>query len=489
MEKAAVQTELLKQDRAAFEVRQGSAAAIARRIAASGTFLLCAAALSGPASSASLESRLDQFVVYRNGSVWVNDTFSDGLTPPSGQGTIGQNGGPLTYFTQGGFSEAGGKVIMASETHGLPVFLNLVNANTGATILTDTELTRVHTARVLSSTSQDPSNMGGLKKDHHAFEVLALYDLVPPTTRTNNYGIGLVDNFGGSGPTRDRMRLSVTNSTTTGALRVAFWRNDDTTTPSQNFNFGSHALDTGHDQIVLRLSRPATASNEIVASYAYVDGPNVGIDLADPANVASLSFSSIANTTAEPNTIFNDFIHTRAEFRQLARDEDNRFDFARLTTGSPVSISQEVTTGGDPSYLTFNYRFETTTGVLSVKLGDTVLGTINAPAVVDDGFLSASFLVDAGLLGQTLPLALELDGPTGSKILLDSIGFAGLVNANFATGDLTGWNIMASGTGGAGVLTVVAIPEPETYVLMLLGLAAVGFAARRRAGRPAAILA
>jgi hypothetical protein len=115
-----------------------------------------------------------------------------------------------------------------------------------------------------------------------------------------------------------------------------------------------------------------------------------------------------------------------------------------------------------------------------VELGTEVLGQIDAPASLDDSFLSASFLVDGGFLGQTLTLALELDGPTGSKILLDSIGFAGLVNANFATGDLTGWNVTASGAGGAGVLTVVAVPEPETYVLMGLGLGAVAFAARRR---------
>ena len=451
-----------------------------RRLVGQLAALLGAAVIGGPAAAGALESHLDQFVVYRNGSVWVNDTFSDGLTPPSGQGTIGAAGGPLTYFTQGGFTESGGKLTMSSETRGLPVFLNLINANTGATILSNSELTRVHTARVLSSTSQAADNMGGLKEAHHAFDVLALYDLVAPTTRTNNYGIGLVDNFGGSGPTRDRMRLSVTNSTATGALRVAFWRNDDTTTPSQNFNFGSHALDTGHDQIVMKLSRPTVTSNEIVASYAYVDGGNVGIDLANPANLAALTFSTIANTSAEPNTIFNEFIHTRAEFRQLARDEDNRFDFARLTTGSPVSISQEVATGSDPSYVTFNYRFETTTGVLTIRLGDEVLGALDAPASVNDDFLSASFLVDGGLLGQTLPLTLELDGPTGSRILLDSIGFAGLVNANFATGDLAGWNVTASGSGGAGVLTVVAIPEPETYVLMGLGLGAVAFAARRR---------
>jgi hypothetical protein len=35
-------------------------------------------------------------------------------------------------------------------------------------------------------------------------------------------------------------------------------------------------------------------------------------------------------------------------------------------------------------------------------------------------------------------------------------------------------------TYGAGTLDVSAVPEPETYALMLVGLGLVGFAARRR---------
>jgi hypothetical protein len=276
------------------------------------------------------------------------------------------------------------------------------------------------------------------------------------------------------------MRLSVTRSTASDQLRVAFWRNDQTTDPDQNLNFGSHALQTNHDQIVLRLSRNSTASNEIVASYAYVDGANVGMDISNPTNLAMLNFSTIASAIAEPTTIFNQFIHTRAEFRQLAPDEDNRFDFVRLTTGSPVSIGQVIYTGTTESLISFNYRFETVTGELTVALGDTELGSILAPGAVSNDFATASFLVGAGLLDRNLTLRLILDGPTGSRVLLDSINFAGLQNSNFASGDLTGWDVVTTGTGSVGVLTITAVPEPETYALLLLGLGLVLVASRRR---------
>src|SRR5688572_25058459 len=71
------------------------------------------------------------------------------------------------------------------------------------------DLSRAHLARVLSNTSQDPLNTGGLKRSHHTFDVLALYDLVTPSGPSNNCGITLQDTFTGSGPTRDRLNLSV----------------------------------------------------------------------------------------------------------------------------------------------------------------------------------------------------------------------------------------------------------------------------------------
>ena len=50
---------------------------------------LAAACLVAAATGAqALDASLDQFVIYRNGVLYANDTFGDGVPPPSGQGTV-----------------------------------------------------------------------------------------------------------------------------------------------------------------------------------------------------------------------------------------------------------------------------------------------------------------------------------------------------------------------------------------------------------------
>lgn len=108
---------------------------------------------------------------------------------------------------------------------------------------------------------------------------------------------------------------------------------------------------------------------------------------------------------------------------------------------------------------------------------------ISALAFGDDGSL---FVLEYDSNGIMVP------GNTGALIRLDANGnretiFSdGLVNptglAIGADGALYVSNFGNSGSQGE-VLRIAAVPEPETYALMLGGLTLVGFAARRRMGR------
>lgn len=80
-------------------------------------------------------------------------------------------------------------------------------------------------------------------------------------------------------------------------------------------------------------------------------------------------------------------------------------------------------------------------------------------------------------------------GTLGSTLtdswLNDGFNFAGLGKGHYtlAVSSIvdTNWGLYASKVGYTGaILTVSAVPEPQTYALMLLGLAATGVFARRR---------
>ncbi|MFV2069074.1 MAG: FG-GAP repeat protein [Pirellulales bacterium] len=163
----------------------------------------------------------------------------------------------------------------------------------------------------------------------------------------------------------------------------------------------------------------------------------------------------------------------------------------QLITGTSVSLSQTVDAPAETVDLVFDYRFLGTAGDLEVLLDGISLGTIAARGTAQAGFATASLSVDGSLLSRTgASLEFVLDGPAGSRLLLDNIEFPSLVNGDFQTRDTTGWTAAVAGGGSIEPVNVSAIPEPSGLTLALLALA--GLLAvrpledhgRRSGGRP-----
>jgi hypothetical protein len=131
--------------------------------------------------------------------------------------------------------------------------------------------------------------------------------------------------------------------------------------------------------------------------------------------------------------------------------------------------------------------------VTGATFTDLSIGTIVVSSTSDLlGHLFAADNVTGTFMGS--PYSLTLQAVTFSSSTVGTLGSdldasaAGFSFKNVAAGS---YEVKASGflSGSAQILgtgfvgadyTVTAVPEPETYALMLAGLAAVGFVARRR---------
>jgi hypothetical protein len=138
-----------------------------------------------------------------------------------------------------------------------------------------------------------------------------------------------------------------------------------------------------------------------------------------------------------------------------------------LTTGSPAGALQTVDTPSEAFQVEFDYKFTTDTGSLAVFLDELLIGTeLNATDQVGDDFLHAVFEVeDESLLDLSMVSFLfQLDGPTGSNVLIDNIMFPGLINGDFEDG-LNLWSPQ-----GEGSVSTSAVPIPAAVWLLGSGL-------------------
>ncbi|MBX3439486.1 MAG: hypothetical protein KF861_18500, partial [Planctomycetaceae bacterium] len=104
--------------------------------------------------------------------------------------------------------------------------------------------------------------------------------------------------------------------------------------------------------------------------------------------------------------------------------EDGVGNYAgKLITGSPVSLSINVNTPDEFFWVTFDAKFLTTSGELTVRLNGVELVVVAAPESPDPALRQHVFAVhQAQLRNLSLkPLSFTFDGPTGSEMFLDNV--------------------------------------------------------------------
>lgn len=246
------------------------------------TSLMVSVLLIGMSTASAALFTIDNFKITRvNGNLVFQDTFSDGVPPPSAPNFTNGNAGSYSIVGVAG-PEAGGKL----------------NLNTALGAPSDAVgrpgQNRVIDARLLTNT--DPTNMVNGFKVGNDFIVSGLFDLsVLPTLRREGFGIRLSD-VGLTPASNDILDLMV-RLNAAGNLVVDFRRLD----VAADFVtiIDSAIFELGHQQILLELSKLNAATKTITASFAYVDGGIAG---------SNFVFANAAD-------IFNGENVTRASFR------------------------------------------------------------------------------------------------------------------------------------------------------------------------------
>ncbi len=183
-------------------------------------------------------------------------------------------------------------------------------------------------------------------------------------------------------------------------------------------------------------------------------------------------------------------------FEKLGAADGNAVE---MNSGSPVSIVQTISipdsifqfTERQDEILSFDYLFKSPDGKLTVSLGGAELFTLLAPATPTNAFTTFTHTVpyvDLLALNAMGPVDLVFtvdQGRSGGQttVLLDNILFAGLTGGTFRSGSLGNWAPILDPQNRGSVAVVRKAPEPGMLALFGLGLAGLGFATRRRAGK------
>ena len=219
---------------------------------------LCVALLGSiwSTSSVALTVDLADFAVSRNGVAIFDDSFDDGLPPPSAPNFA--SGATASYVVFGSFpagSEAAGLLTLDTSNGAL-------TSNAGG-----------QARRTLSATLATAAASSGLGADD-TLTAQGLFDLAtPPGPLYNGYGIQFTD--ANAGVQHQLAQLQVRFNPVSGIPVISY--------QFQDFDAGSISVlgqtaftpPSGADQILLQISRPDVGSTDFFGSFQFLAGGSV----------------------------------------------------------------------------------------------------------------------------------------------------------------------------------------------------------------------
>lgn len=216
---------------------------------------LLAAALGSPRAHALVVS-IDQFSVIRNGVSFFNDTFADGIAPPSGPN------GSATY-------NVSGTIPVTAESGGL---LRLDSAN--GEFNTNAEGDPRLSVRVRLLSNIDPTNLtAGLKSDD-TLSLSGIFTLATPTgPDASQYAIRFNDASGAGA--HQVVQLQVHLNSTTGTPEIRYILQDFDAGTITTLGTAPFAPPTGADRVLLTISRPSSVIDDFFGAYSYLSAGTV----------------------------------------------------------------------------------------------------------------------------------------------------------------------------------------------------------------------